>query len=882
MSGEELCGHVKKWVAVMGAVFAFLLLHQSALALVYVETEGSYLYFPEKEQAIASRLKDQLPGMISFLSLQGLPVKPGLHIVLDDQLDFPDADAIVIPHREIRIPLRAPGMLEDGYTEADPWSYFLFKGLCLQGIYGIRSGIIEFFYWAGFGELMSPNVVLPSWVEEGICNLLWAQYRQKKIQDPFEETILRTSPPPDLDIISNHPEVWPGYHGYRIYGKPFLFWLCQEYGWNKILEFLKVHGRGIVPLEIDLKAGKVFGKTGSALWRDFQSTFPREPSTDTAGLLALGYWGEPFVYWNWSGVYPGKTEFRRRGRYGVVDLEGALWVSQFEGGASRIYKYAKGTTLPTGRTNLWDPGPGGVAITRQGSQPYVVVFPDDGKGGFRRSGKSALKKIMLIPAPPGVIQMSGPVRDSQGRIAVAANLAGNWDIWTHDGRWRRLTETPSIELDPWWEKETLIYASNLSGTFQIYAADGSRLRQVTGAEHGGVLPRQGKFLDLGTRGWKLGNYEIGQRPTAEAGEPQNSPDLPGEKPEADDIGSSKIKPKPYTPFKSVWPDYIRPDVYAGPDDFQIGLATSSRDVTGKYLLDGGIRYSFDLNFIALRAGFQAKNLGSQYTRYPLSYETELGQEVEEGRNEVRLFWRPLETRRSLYTEVLRPDAGIDFAGGLELSLNWRNYKPLQGEGSAKDEYWASAVFAKQYGILSGWGNAEIFSENRQALSGGLGLFFGEKVFTSILLMGGKTWGKPVLGHNTFRIGGDVKEGYFTRRPSRLFPLRGFQSNLSEGPVAATAGLEFFWPLANLQFGYQSLPLFLHRLHIGTFADTGLAGDDISRHDLLMGAGIELVTSLEIAWKALSTLRIGVAWPLVQPDYLNESGPVFIFQIGGPL
>jgi hypothetical protein len=120
---------VKKWVVVMGAVFAFLLLRQSALALVYVETEGSYLYFPKKEQAIASKLKEQLPHMLSFLSLQGLPVKPGLHIVLDDQLDFPDADAIVIPHREIRIPLRAPGVLEDGYTEPDPWSYFLVLGV---------------------------------------------------------------------------------------------------------------------------------------------------------------------------------------------------------------------------------------------------------------------------------------------------------------------------------------------------------------------------------------------------------------------------------------------------------------------------------------------------------------------------------------------------------------------------------------------------------------------------------------------------------------------------------------------------------------------------------------------------------------------------------
>jgi hypothetical protein len=33
---------------------------------------------------------------------------------------------------------------------------------------------------------------------------------------------------------------------------------------------------------------------------------------------------------------------------------------------------------------------------------------------------------------------------------------------------------------------------------------------------------------------------------------------------------------------------------------------------------------------------------------------------------------------------------------------------------------------------------------------------------------------------------------------------------------------------------------------------------------------------------LSAIKIGVAWPVVQPDYLDQKGPVFIFQIGHPL
>ena len=149
-------------------------------------------------------------------------------------------------------------------------------------------------------------------------------------------------------------------------------------------------------------------------------------------------------------------------------------------------------------------------------------------------------------------------------------------------------------------------------------------------------------------------------------------------------------------------------------------------------------------------------------------------------------------------------------------------------------------------------------------------------------MGGRAWGESLNGHNTFRVGGNVIEGYFTRRPSRLFPIRGFDSNIMEAPEALSTGIEVFWPMANLQTGYETFPLFFHRLRIGTFIDAGFAGENINRDDLLVGAGFELVTSLEIAWGNLSSFRLGVSWPLVQPDYLDQKGPLFIFQLGRPL
>jgi hypothetical protein len=841
----------------------------NASSLVQVEVNGMHLYFTQSQEVLAARLTGELPGMVSYLSDKGLPIAPPMHIVLDDKRDAPEVKVHIIPHKEIRIPLRAPGVLEDGYTEADPWGYFLFKGLCLQGIFGIRSGIPGVLH-KGFGEIVSPNAILPPWIEDGICSLQYSLYRKKEIQGPYESAIFRTAPIPDVDMVSHRPQVWPGYYAYRIFGRPFIHWLYEKYGWEKILEFLILHGRGIVPIEIDLKATEVFGKSGAALWKEFQGSRGRE-SAGTSRLLVTGYWSDPFVYWNNAGVFPGKLQIRRRGRYGYVEPDGTVWVSEIAD-SYRIREYAADGAGSSDLDSVWDPGPGRVAVTRDDRGIWIVIFPDDGRGSFRRARKSDLDQARMIPAPTGVIQLSGPVRNAQGRIAVAANRGGNWDIWVFDGQWHRLTDTPSVEMDPWWEGETLVWASNLTGTFQIHQADQT---PITSAAHGAALPRDGKYLNLTPDGWTVQSYEVTGQSFAELR-------YPADHEFKDTSIAPSISPEPYSPFKSLWPNYIRPDIFAAVTDLQLGVATEGRDVTNEYRFDAAGRYSFDTDYLALRAGFQVGSVGTLYRRYPLSYNTALGQGLDEGRNEIGFYWRALEHKAIKDVDLLRSTEGFDLADGIELSVNWRSFKPLEDIGSSGDETWAALGFTKSIGILRTWGNLELYSQNRQSLFGGFRVIGGDKVLTSIHMMAGKSWGEPTIGHTTFRVGGALTEGYFTQRPSRLFPIRGFDSNVLESHTAAAGGIEVFWPLANIQKGYKTLPVFLHRLRLGTFVDAGFAGEDISRDNMLIGAGFEIVTSLEMAWETFSALRVGVAWPLAQPGFLNQKGPVILFQLGRPL
>ena len=848
----------------------------NVFAMVTIETDGVLLNFPEGESVIAARLNQNLADILIFLQNKGLPVKRPLHIIVDENQDEPDVKVTSSPIWRSAFPCVPPGVLEEGYTQADPWTYFMFKGLCLQGIYGLRSGVPGVLY-KGFGAIVSPNVVLPPWVNGGICNLLYALYLDKAIQDPFEAALFRSTPPPDLEIISHHPQIWPGYFAYRIYGKPFISWIYQEYGWSTILAFLQIHGGGLIPIEIDLKAREAFGKTFSALWRDFQRPYAQQGLAPPA-ILAMGYWAEPFVYWNRAGVFPGKLQIRNRGRYGVADADGTLWLSEFNSSA-KLFGYSGGRVVPTSREHIWDPGPGGVAVSRTGRRPYLMVLPGDGKGGFRQIDNAATDAPTMIEAPQGVLALSGPVRNERGAIAVAANVQGNWDIWIYDDGWMQLTQTPSIELDPWWEGDTLVYASNATGRFQIHAAD---REPITAVDDMALLPRHGKFLELATNGWRIGNYGIAR--SAFEAPVYPPPALAYRSSEA-----SALNTNPYSPLKSLWPNYIRPDLFADISDLQLGLATKSHDVSGDYRLNAGVRYSFDTNYFALRVGAQAKTLGTQFTRYPVSYSTDVDQAVDESRHEARLFWRPLELERSETDNLLRSSNGPDRFDGFELSLNWRNWEPLNtrtpdpSATPSGDETWLGIGLAKQTEFLSLWSSLELFSEDRQSLTLGGRLLYGEKTLTSVHLLFGRAWGDaPDLGHTTFRVGGNVSEGYFTRLPPKLFPIRGFSSNLIEASKAAAGGVEVFWPLANLQMGYATLPLFLHRLRLGTFVDAGIAGEAFESDDWLVGAGFEFVMSAEIAWGSFSSFRIGMAWPLVYPEYVKDTGAKFVIQLGRPL
>ncbi|RJQ66056.1 MAG: hypothetical protein C4519_26165 [Desulfobacteraceae bacterium] len=822
-----------------------------AFALQMLERDRIHIYFPEAQQQKASELLMACRSIIDFLKNSGLPPKMPLHIVLDEVLDEPRVLVAMIPHHEIRIPLRAPGVLEDGGNEADPWKYFLFMGLSAQGIFGERSGIPGKTHML-FGEIISPNIILPEWAIDGISFLLYEKYRQATMPSPLAQIIMDTGPIPDLDLVSNHPDTWPGRFSYQIFGRPFIRWLDQRYGWEKIFEFIRLHGKGIIPVEIDSEAQIVFGKNWHQLWQEFREEHAGAEH-DRFGWSIVGYWHEPFIYWNDIGVHPGLQKKAWRGRYGYMDANNWLLLSEYdEKGVSKLKSLRKDQLRTAPSNHIWDPGPGGVAVSRKTSRPHVVFHAPLNRNLLFEDFEQADFITRWIEAPPGVIQLSGPVMDEMGRIAVAANSAGNWDIWLYTGVWHRVTDAPSIEMDPWIQNGLLMFASNMTGRFQIHTHD---MRQLTHSSTAAIFPRGQTYLELGPGGWfpkALPLIDI--------------PAFPGVSPtgQIDSMPAHESKESTYSPLKSLVPNYIVPDLFFDLDNLQIGLATQGRDVTGNFTLDTGVRYTFDNDILSWRLGGKAHSWAARATRYPFSYTTARQETVDEMRYDVKVGFLPFAEET------------------LEFSLNWRYFKDRFNDLQSDDEWWGSVRFLHAAGNWRARATVDLFAGGSQSLYGEVIYILGERISTVMQLEAGKTWGELVAGHNSFRIGGNSAEGFFTQRPTRLFPLRGFDENILDAGQAVTASIETIWPLAHLQRGYKTLPLFLRNISLGTFIDGGIAGDHLSKDDLLVGAGIELITGMELAWGFNADFRIAWAWPLKKPDDLDQSGAQFLIQIGKPL
>ena len=177
-----------------------------------------------------------------------------------------------------------------------------------------------------------------------------------------------------------------------------------------------------------------------------------------------------------------------------------------------------------------------------------------------------------------------------------------------------------------------------------------------------------------------------------------------------------------------------------------------------------------------------------------------------------------------------------------------------------------------YKGLGGWG----FSNHVLALRASGGIGFGAGANQYHFDVGGAE-GMPEGISGFALFGGSGK----------LFPVRGYTGNSRFGRVAWSASAEYRFPIALIDRGVGTLPLFFDRLHGSVFFDAGNAwgpvlGEDVRnyynpRRSMIMSVGTEVSMIVVPVYQGGLTVRFGAGLPLesgARPAYHIRVGNAF--------
>ena len=112
-----------------------------------------------------------------------------------------------------------------------------------------------------------------------------------------------------------------------------------------------------------------------------------------------------------------------------------------------------------------------------------------------------------------------------------------------------------------------------------------------------------------------------------------------------------------------------------------------------------------------------------------------------------------------------------------------------------------------------------------------------------------------------------------------YPLRGFPSNFDKGNHVVTYTLEYRFPLWYVFKGWNTKPVFIDRLHVALFADTGNAWGsekDFELNDFSAGIGAEARMNTVLGYKVRITPALGLAHGLTDG---GETQVYFIIYVG---
>ncbi len=554
-----------------------------------------------------------------------------------------------------------------------------------------------------------------------------------------------------------------------------------------------------------------------------------------------------------------------------------------------------------------------------------VVFRRNDQGTSRlmiadRSPTGELSRVRTFVKNQAFDQAFTPSYSPDGsQIVYSAWSAGGFRdlrlVDTRTGQEKSLTFDRAIDMQPTWSADgsKIYFSSDRTGIFNVYelTLDSGKLRQVTNVRNGALMPsvsEDGKLLTYvgyTSKGYDLWVMRLDPERYLEPvvyGSDRPDPYAP-----PPPVTMTKYR---YSPWRT-----LRPRNFAfetAPGSFsgnRFRIAVSGTDILGLHSFETGVNIEpsapgpmFDINYAYLRFPFDLSiGFSNRYTPrgdFRINDQNPIYTERSYSIRSSISYAHPGEfvTQRvgasytAAITEPVLP--GQEDVGSFDPYATVTN-EPLSGLISSIRVAYSAAMIEGSYwnaGPVRGWAVSLGLDMADEWTASQESFYSADYVVNGYLPM-------PWPGHHVLAIrsSGAMSTGSFARRTiffvggynlentpltDRLlstifngaFVLRGYEPSTYRGRAFMLNNLEYRIPLANPDFGIQTLPLYLRRVDFNMFLDWGGAwnrldtdaftffdeGAIINHPSLHTGVGAEIWLGLTLGYVLPLQLRFGHA------------------------
>ncbi len=451
-----------------------------------------------------------------------------------------------------------------------------------------------------------------------------------------------------------------------------------------------------------------------------------------------------------------------------------------------------------------------------------------------------------------------------------------------------VTHDRALDRDPAWtpDGKWLLFASDRTGIYNVYAWRPGELRQVTNVVFGAFEPQpspDGTQLALVT--YSARGYDAGRMALDESSWRAVSAPAASERPPPAEVPADELFPaRPYATWPTLRPHFWLPYANADALGTTLGVITAGYDalqrheyaatawwsISGNmpgwdvYYLnhtlypDVSVELSRDVAWVrgaVSGAHYYERQAGGRFTAsFPFS-QVERVQSLDFGYD-----WFGLAVHSNpdgavtdsgtlaavriaySYSDARRFVRSISREEGQQIELTLRLSDPALGSSYS---FWQLGTSLSRYFALP-WSSRGVPLHHALALHAEFGISRGDLSNRHLYSLGG--FQQTNLASALLNPGS---------APLRI--LRGFTLDAFEGEAYALATAEYRFPIWNVETGAWTLPVYLRRLHAAVFAD---AGDAFTPrlHDFALqaGAGAELRAEVVLGWILPTDLRVGCA------------------------